>query len=83
MRSPLPEARLQPSAFAVTFPDFLAPELANRIWLRWRSSAHLWQGAREHLVQSLDTVDNSTSLCERMLGRFSPHLTVRGGRFIQ
>ena len=29
MRSSLPEARLQPSTFAVTFPDFLATELAN------------------------------------------------------
>ena len=48
---PLSEARLPPSASASTFPDFLGTELANRIWLRWRSSGKLWQGAREYFAR--------------------------------
>ncbi len=58
-------------------------DAAIAAWLDAKSkrtnSAKTRHAYAETLVQSLDTLDNSTSLCERISGRFSPHLTVRGG----
>jgi hypothetical protein len=57
--APLPERRLPPSVSAILVSDFLATELANRIWLVWRSSGKLWQGAGEYFACRPSAMDSA------------------------